>query len=1399
MGTWERSGSGSRAGSRAGSVSVSVSGSDYRSAVSSMPVTPTKRRANAGDFDLWFFEFSNLYNLNLRRPDPTLTPHEKKRLPYYHELVFYDRLKYQYHQGNSLELRRRFDQGAREIHTKWVKKPLGEADVTPSITRLPRATTEPERRQLLELLLDLLNSLSPTKISRPIIEARNSLSHPVPSNSFPPNPPLEDPPSPSPCPSHQRSKRRSEEWETCTFSSKKSRSVAEDTKRPESPSHLALDSDRVKMRRPISPDKKPTSSFQERPARSSHGGNLYAQPASVNTSRSTFVSQVFSERDQDEPLPNTQDTQVTVEASTQEKLRLPPPASDTDSLAPSSSTERALEFSFERHFNYQQRTSSLLAKKAPLTNSSSEFDFPQDSEVTPPDPTVLPELRAKSPAISPMKSPARPSGSGVANTQEIEERLRDVWPSLPSHLDAAPLAVRWEILRIALHCRINVDDLRIEYDASFMNQARLWERLRSLPIFAGKSFPEKSRSEAWAASLSDRFCSADQVVVLSASLSLNTSKTGPLFHLELQPPKLDLPHRLDRRFGSDRFLEIVMPSMSELKSLESIHDDLYHWLVKSPHVFIGRIWTSFFVKNALSKKVSKEDTLIPETKTIHQERIYFFAEDGNDLIRLKTGKYSAKGESFNSHTKMGREYLLDWLLQIEKNPENQSQTVLKLFSRIALGLSRTHPTVVLQPDQIRHREDDIRSPIGKVMNDGISRMSMGLAKRVRDMMGLDEIPAGYQGRFGSAKGFWIRDTTDTSDDVWIETSPSQRKWKCDYGEEDQRTFEVRNESRELKSAHLNLQLLPILEDRAIDRSQMRLRVGDFMRNSLLAEMEAQKTAMQDPAQFRLWVYENSPTARKQDRVRLGHVPWTAGLPTGREDQMELLLSQGFDPTKLEFLRKIAWSLRKEKCEELQSRLNVKIGRSTYAYMVVDFLGVLKEDEVHLGFSSKFSDEQSGFCETYLHGMDVLVARTPAHYPSDIQRVKAVFKPELGSLKDVIVFPTTGNIPLADKLSGGDYDGDIAWVCWEPAIVENFSNADDPVVPDLFERGMLSKDTQKYEGLHSSNMKETIPDFLDQAFRFNMQQNLLGTCTNYKEKLCYSRNSVRDEPAIFLSTLISHLVDRAKQGIIFTKEDWSRLKKELNKKQLDPQRRKSGSDPLMPKYKNSDWDRDTQPTHIIDFVKFAVGKPTIDTELAALDKFLNQAVAFDKDLVRFYQYYEKLQRPFDERAKARGEGRFRMTTWETILEELKKDIERVAMEWANSQDSFNAKLSNAYDKWQSIVPTTKVSSKTIRALREDGLAGIGLSPWDLLKASFCFKMYYAKYATFPWYVAGWQLGYLKAIYTSQDATVPPILMTPGIYAGSRPDAKFIRSFAAMNEGLRYGGEEDGEEGQKDEDA
>lgn len=239
-----------------------------------------------------------------------------------------------------------------------------------------------------------------------------------------------------------------------------------------------------------------------------------------------------------------------------------------------------------------------------------------------------------------------------------------------------------------------MDNLHAEYDPSWTEQKTLWARLQALPAFQGKNFPEKSRPEAWTAALNDKFCTKEQAVVLTASLATNTSRNGPLFTLKLNPLKLDLPHRLSRRFGSDRFIELVIPSIGsqELKCLgEPSMERIQQWLVNGSHRLLGRLWKSFFVKPSLPKKISNENTLMPQTKTIYQERVYLFAEDGNDFRVSGTGSHwPPKGEPVGMHTKLGREGLLDWLLQI---PNNQKQSILKLFSRIALGIADEHPRI----------------------------------------------------------------------------------------------------------------------------------------------------------------------------------------------------------------------------------------------------------------------------------------------------------------------------------------------------------------------------------------------------------------------------------------------------------------------------------------------------------------------------------------------------------------------------------------------------------------------------------------------------------------------------------------------------------------------------------
>ena len=91
------------------------------------------------------------------------------------------------------------------------------------------------------------------------------------------------------------------------------------------------------------------------------------------------------------------------------------------------------------------------------------------------------------------------------------------------------------------------------------------------------------------------------------------------------------------------------------------------------------------------------------------------------------------------------------------------------------ALSRNQATIVLERSQIRD-EDDIpcKSDLDHPMTDGAGRMSRSLAVKIAERLGvLPELPIGFQGRIGEAKGFWSINFSDKTEAIWLETYESQ--------------------------------------------------------------------------------------------------------------------------------------------------------------------------------------------------------------------------------------------------------------------------------------------------------------------------------------------------------------------------------------------------------------------------------------------------------------------------------------------------------------------------------------------------------------------------------------------------------------------------------------------------
>ncbi|KAJ2903833.1 hypothetical protein MKZ38_009309 [Zalerion maritima] len=924
--------------------------------------------------------------------------------------------------------------------------------------------------------------------------------------------------------------------------------------------------------------------------------------------------------------------------------------------------------------------------------------------------------------------------------KEVGKRLENnIWPGLPDCMKSLPFPVIWEVARVAKHCGLTLaHDTMIDVDLAWkeMPHRTFWRSLKELDVFKDKPFPEPSDSEAWEAALG-RTSSTHRGVQYSAKGEFPPgSPSQPLFRVTLSPIRLELTHRLGRQFGPEKFLEVLFPTL-EHKTLpvagglrdhgDAVVEKFVEWITSERHVLLGKRWSAFFIKDATKKTNFKRGEFGSLTsKTDFMRRYYMFRED-TEMPKLR------------------RHDVVNWLLQLKSNTKNHKQPYLKLFSRITLGVSRTRPTVAVRQDQIKHMEKDVLSEAipneeQVVMNDGCARMSRGLARQITEHLGLDFNPCAFQGRFGSAKGMWVVDVMGADEDedaIWIETYPSQRKWICDYRDENQRTFDVRDYAPcTIQSASVNTQLLPVLEHGAIDRNKMREDLAELIRRSIEQELAKQEVAMQTPNEALLWINQlrKPAVSRLEASVSDGKSnafgPLLGSFPDKTDDQIAFLVQQNFHPQEQKLIQDLAKKARDDHCARMLQELKFQVGCSGYFFMIADMWGVLKEGEVHVCFADVFQDEATHFSDTMLDDCDVLVSRSPAHLPSDVQRAKAVFCRQLRKLKNVVVFSTKGSQPLADKLSGGDYDGDLAWVCWDQNLARNFSNS---AVPECPTELSLRKEEGTYRDLMRAKRthKKSVANMIQRGLQFNCQGSSLGRMTAYKEQVCYQTGEIASKPVVLLSHLLGLLVDQAKQGTIFTMDDFVELRKSQG---LPPQNQL-----VQPAFKDkalTEWRKKGEPfpKHVCDYLRFVVAKQAIDAGRARFNKILDQTGATyrDNDLVMWSDRLEK--------------------KYPSMHKQLKEDLYSLRSDWDdNSSGRVGA-------EWRGLVRNLHWDYHDIKPLATDGvdlelLEDLGmpgnniLSTWSLCKASTLFKITWSSNRTathhkFLWHMCGQELGIIK---------------------------------------------------------
>ncbi|KAH7066941.1 RNA dependent RNA polymerase-domain-containing protein [Paraphoma chrysanthemicola] len=955
-------------------------------------------------------------------------------------------------------------------------------------------------------------------------------------------------------------------------------------------------------------------------------------------------------------------------------------------------------------------------------------------------PALCRSLAAPADGLAPPKLDAAASNLPPTKT-ESPSRLAYYIRDLPQHnLFVAPLAaalrkfpffISFICCRISEATSIPILELMRELDIAQLDSPdHLWTKLESHPQMSRIAL--RDSNSVWSAARK-----SFEGISFKGKLVFNKSALAKIvFKLELQPLQLEMSCQLQRQYGADRFLYLTVPSF-QMKDkperfgyaeMQAIQESFHSWLLKT-HSFLGRLWRVFHIQPIKKKSDVRKD----------------------DSAGMRLVLFAIEGVGIDGSLSIGA--MLNGFLPFEVNKD---QNYCKALARIDLGLSKTTPTLCFKPTQIRRIRDtysdgtpeatcfnDTRlswtdAPPGQVMNDGCSRISVGAALQIwnqyRKITGSDDpFPSAMQGRIGGAKGVWMisaEPQTRRAEDleIWIEVTDSQLKFEPPWEDcADDRpfnkhrlTFNLLKYSYATGPTDLHISFISIMVDRGVPRDV----IAKFMTDRLDEERQELLGMLSDPVSLHNWIAKQGTGD--------SNIRWQAALPLSIHDKVKLLLRSGFCPEQAPYLAYVLERFLRQRQMWMEQKLRAPLGKATFMYGIADPVGVLQPGEVHIQFSSPFNDRYTGSSYRNLQGLEAIFARQPACRASDIQKGRVVCHPSLSHLVDVVVFPRRGPFPLAGKLQGGDYDGDIFWICWEDCLVAPFQNAPAPLEP--FKPNAL----RHQEGYPQA---ASIDGLLEEAFRFRTAPSLLGQATNFLEKVSYQQNAISSPQIDALCDVHDLLVDAAKQAYSFTEDDFNNLVRyklrcgnpkkpaykiamEVSAKVKDNEGGRPVPNQKKPKHRSE---------NILDYLFFDVfqahNAETMDQVMARLSKKEDD----DPDL----QFpYRQLRNSANDQLQEE-------------LNDLIASFAAIRDKWNGcfgskpgmTSEMYCQAINSAYEPFRALLPRN-TSDPTIAPLVHRYFGHDHPTMWETIRASALYCKY-PKSFSFVWHMAGRELAHLKA--------------------------------------------------------
>ncbi|KAL8897647.1 MAG: hypothetical protein Q9192_002477 [Flavoplaca navasiana] len=407
------------------------------------------------------------------------------------------------------------------------------------------------------------------------------------------------------------------------------------------------------------------------------------------------------------------------------------------------------------------------------------------------------------------------------------------------------------------------------------------------------------------------------------------------------------------------------------------------------------------------------------------------------------------------------------------------RTAARSAARIGQTFTDTSKAIPIDPDIVEEIEDVERN--GHVFSDGVGTCSLEVMQMLQATRKPFSIPATvFQIRYAGAKGMISLDNR-LSGSV-LRLRPSMIKFRG-TGESNIEICGVG--SRKLPLV-LNRSLIKILEDLKVPHQALK-----NLQDRAINELRSGVSSILNAAAL----LEELSIGKSTD------TPWL----------LRKMQALGLELSEDVFFRNLLDAAVLTKLQDLKYKTRLPVEQGATLYGVMDEFGTLEEGEVYCCWLDEKGHKK------HVSGT-VLITRSPALHPGDVQMAKAVNIPGHSPLNDLhnsVVFSAKGERDLPSQLSGGDLDGDIFQVIWDKTLIPTACEKPS----DYSKHSLEELDRQ----VCRKDMSDHFVDF--------MKNDLLGRVSTLHMILAdrYDQGTLHEDCKL-LARLHSTAVDFSKTGI-----------------------------------------------------------------------------------------------------------------------------------------------------------------------------------------------------------------------------------------------------------------------------